>query len=59
MNARDAIEFMIAGASSVAVGTANFVSPSASQDIIEGIHAYLLKHGIEDVKDLIGSLNEA
>lgn len=58
MSARDAIEFMIAGACAVAVGTANFVEPAVSLDIIKGISAYLEKHNFTDVNELIGSLNE-
>ena len=57
--ARDALEFMIAGASAVAVGTANFTEPTASVDVIEGIAAYLAEHGIADVHELIGSVNDA
>lgn len=57
MNARDALEFIIAGASAVAVGTANFVDPGASIDILKGISAYLLKYNFKDVNDVIGSLN--
>ena len=56
-SARDALEFMIAGASAVAVGTANFANPSASLEIIDGIEEYLVRHGMTDVKDLIGSLS--
>lgn len=58
MNARDAMEFIIAGASAVAVGTANFVSPGISCGIVKGMTDYLLKHGVAHIKDLIGSLNE-
>lgn len=57
--ARDALEFMIAGASAVAVGTANFTEPTASVDVIEGVEAYLAEHGIADVHELIGSVNDA
>ncbi len=56
MNARDALEFMIAGASAVQIGTANFVNPRISLEVIEGIKDYCLNHEIEDVKSLIGSL---
>ena len=56
MSARDALEFLIAGARAVEVGTANFVRPSATMDIIEGIEAYLLRNRIGDIDDLIGSL---
>jgi dihydroorotate dehydrogenase (NAD+) catalytic subunit len=57
MNARDAIEFLLAGASAVAVGTANFVEPRTALDVLHGIEAYCAKHRITDIKELIGSLN--
>lgn len=56
MDATDAIEFMIVGATAVAVGTANFVNPCISMEIVEGIEKYLKQHKIEDVNQLIGSL---
>ncbi len=52
----DAIEFLIAGASAVQVGTANFVNPRATMDIIEGIRKYCLDKGINRIGELIGSL---
>lgn len=55
-NGTDAIEFMLAGATAVAVGTANFFNPHATQDVIDGITAYCERHGIERVADLIGAL---
>lgn len=55
-SAADAIEFMLAGASAIQVGTANFVDPTVSVKIIEGIKDYLQRHKIDDVKDLIGGL---
>ena len=57
--ARDAIEFLIAGATAVAVGTANFTEPTASVDVIQGIEQYLIDHDIADVRELIGSVNES
>jgi len=54
--AADAIEFLIAGASTIAVGTASFVQPNGSVQIIEGIRDYCLGHEIADVSDLVGSL---
>lgn len=57
MNAEDAIEFMLAGATAVAVGTANFVNPEATVNIISGFETYLKKKGILDIKKLIGGLN--
>jgi dihydroorotate dehydrogenase (NAD+) catalytic subunit len=59
MNADDAIEFMLAGATAVAVGTANFVNPKATIEIIEGIEQYLRRKGINDVKEIIGGLHAA
>ncbi len=52
----DAIEFLIAGASAIQVGTANFINPNASIDIINGIESYLIQNNIDDVSDLIGSI---
>jgi dihydroorotate dehydrogenase (NAD+) catalytic subunit len=56
MNAQDALEFIIAGASAVQVGTANFIDPSISVKIIEGIKNYCQKDKIGDIKELIGTL---
>ncbi len=55
-NGTDAVEFMLAGASAVAVGTANFVNPHATVEVIDEIAAYCEKHGVNDVNDLIGGL---
>jgi len=56
MNASDALEFLICGASAVQVGTANFVRPSATMEILNGVIDYLDRHGILGIQDLIGSL---
>jgi dihydroorotate dehydrogenase (NAD+) catalytic subunit len=56
MNAEDAIAFFIAGATAVQVGTANFVNPRATIDIIEGVTTYLEQHDLTHVDELIGSL---
>ncbi|GAB7027172.1 dihydroorotate dehydrogenase [Geotalea toluenoxydans] len=56
MSATDALEFILAGATAVQVGTANFLDPSAAQTIAAGIEDYLAKNGIADVKELIGAL---
>lgn len=56
MNAEDAIEFILAGATAVAIGTANFVNPRATIEIIEGIEAYLRKRGMNNLKELIGGI---
>ncbi len=59
MNHRDALEFLIAGASAIQVGTANFVNPGATTAIIDGLAEYLRTHGIVDINALIGSLETA
>jgi len=56
-DARDAIEFMLAGATAVAVGTANFINPHVAESIITGIEDYLKRKGIGDVKEIIGGMN--
>ncbi len=56
MNGDDAIEFFLAGASAVAVGTANFVDPYAAPRVIEGIDAYLDSHGIKNIAEIVGAL---
>ena len=56
MKTEDAVEFLIAGARAVQVGTANFINPRTAQDIVEGIKTYMLKNNIECLDDLIGSL---
>lgn len=56
MNAADALEFLIAGARAVQVGTANLINPSATQEIIHGIKEYLLKKEIPDINNIIGTL---
>jgi dihydroorotate dehydrogenase (NAD+) catalytic subunit len=56
MNAYDALEFIIAGATAVQVGTANFLDPSASQTIARNMESYLIENGIAEIKGLIGSL---
>jgi dihydroorotate dehydrogenase (NAD+) catalytic subunit len=56
MNGRDALEFLMAGASAVQVGTANFVNPRATMDIIDELRDFMQKQGISQLKDLIGSV---
>ncbi len=56
--ASDAIEFIIAGASAVAVGTASFIEPGCAANIIEGIKKYCIGHNITKIKELVGSLSE-
>lgn len=52
--AEDALEFLMVGASAIAVGTANFRNPYATMEVIEGIEAYMKKNNISDIKDIIG-----
>lgn len=56
MNADDAIEFMLAGASSVQLGTANFIDPTITEKVIDGITNYCNFWGVKDVKELIGGM---
>ena len=56
MNATDAIEFLLAGATAIQVGTANFIDPQIAVKIIEGIEEYCERHGVKDVRELIGNL---
>ena len=56
-NAQDALEFIMAGATMVAVGTANFHNPAATLDVIHGIQDYMEKHKIEDIRELIGCVH--
>lgn len=58
MTAQDAIEFLLAGASAVAVGTANFVNPRACAEIAGGIKDYLVERGLTDVSQLVGRVND-
>ena len=55
-NWQDAIEFILAGATAIQVGTYNFIDPTASVKIVEGIHDYLQRHGIPSVRDLVGKM---
>lgn len=52
--AEDALEFIMAGATMVAVGTANFNNPSATTDVVKGIETFMQKNGVKDIKELIG-----
>lgn len=58
MNGRDAIEFMLAGARAVQVGTANFVDPSVTMKIIDYMEDYCRRHGVTDINDLVGMINQ-
>jgi dihydroorotate dehydrogenase (NAD+) catalytic subunit len=56
MNATDALEFMLAGATAVQVGTASFINPGAAQQIARDMEAWLVENGVADIKSLIGAL---
>ena len=56
-NASDALEFLMAGASAIQIGTINFVNPRAGVEIIEGIEAFMRDEGIEDVREIVGVAN--
>jgi dihydroorotate dehydrogenase (NAD+) catalytic subunit len=53
----DAVEFMLAGASAVAVGTGNFLNPLATVEVLDGVVRYLRRHGIEDIGRLVGAID--
>ena len=55
-NAEDAIEFMLAGATGVAVGAMNFVNPYTTKEVVEGIEEYMERYGIENLSEIIGSV---
>ena len=55
-SATDAIEFLLAGASAIQIGTANFIDPSVSEKVVDGIQEYLERHGFASVQDIIGAL---
>lgn len=57
MNAKDAIEFLLAGASAIQIGTANFIDPSITMKIEEGIKDYLVRHKLTSINDIIGALD--
>ena len=56
-SASDALEFLLAGASAIQVGTASFIDPQASVKVLEGIESYLLKKGFSDIKEIVGYIN--
>ena len=56
MNATDAIEFLMAGATAIEIGTANFIDPTTTIKVIEGMNEWLDKHGVKDVHEIIGCL---
>lgn len=56
MNATDAIEFLLAGATAIQIGTANFIDPTVTMSVLDGIDEYLQRHNYNDVNDIIGKL---
>ena len=56
MNWKDAVEFLLAGASAIQIGTANFIDPAITVKVADGINDYLDRHGFTSVKDIIGGL---
>ena len=55
-NAEDAIEFMLAGANAIAIGSSNFANPYTSIETISGIEKYMEKHNIENISDIVGQI---
>ena len=55
-SATDAIEFLLAGASAIQIGTANFIDPAVSEKVVDGIEDYLTRHGFNSVQEIIGAL---
>ena len=58
MNAEDAIEMILAGATAVSVGTANFVNPRVTEEIVDGIRAYMEQYKVADIKELVGAVHD-
>ena len=58
LTAEDAIEFILAGATAVSVGTSNFHKPDITLDIVQGIEDYMRKYGVEDINELIGAVHD-
>lgn len=58
MNATDAVEFMLAGASAVEIGTANFIDPAVTVKVVKGINDYLERHGCKSVTEIVGALED-
>jgi len=56
VSARDALEFLIAGASAIQVGTANFIDPLASAKVVRGLEEFCAEQGLASIRELVGSL---
>ena len=57
-SADDAIEFILAGATAVSVGTANFMRPDTTIQVVDGIQAYMERYGVKDIRELVGAVNQ-
>ena len=57
MTGRDALEFILAGATAVEIGTANFIDPAVTVKVIEYIEEFCDRHGVKDINELIGAIN--
>lgn len=57
MNGRDALEFILAGASAIEVGTANFIDPAVTVKIVDYINDFCERHGVSDINDIVGAIN--
>ena len=55
-NTEDALELILAGATAVSVGTANFANPIVTMEIVDGIEQYMQMHGVADINELIGAV---
>lgn len=58
LTAEDAVEMILAGASAVSVGTANFTNPRVTEQIIDGIAAYMERYGVQDIRELVGAVHD-
>ncbi len=58
MNGRDALEFILAGATAIEVGTANFIDPAVTVKIVDYMSDYCMRHGVNDITELIGAINQ-
>jgi dihydroorotate dehydrogenase (NAD+) catalytic subunit len=56
MNAQDAIEFILVGATAIEVGTANFINPSITEEIVKGMEDYLQRHNIKHISEIRGAI---
>jgi len=57
-SADDAIEFILAGATAVSIGTANFMRPDTTIQVVDGIQAYMERYGVKDIRELVGAVNQ-